>query len=64
MTPLHLGAVHAIEWALSLVLLVGPLVALGVVIVVARRHEEREVADAEDCGHGSVRGNAHHAGGA
>lgn len=64
MTPLHLGAVHAIEWALSLVLVVGPLVALGVVIVVVRRREEPGAVDAEDCSHGPVRGDAHHGGGA
>lgn len=45
--PLHLGAVHAIEWALSLVLVVGPLIALGVVILVVRRREDREAEEAE-----------------
>lgn len=40
--PLHLGAAHAIEWALSLVLILGPLIALGIVVVVVRRREERE----------------------
>jgi hypothetical protein len=40
--PLHLGAAHAIEWALSIVLVVGPLIALAVVIVVVRRRDERE----------------------
>ena len=40
--PLHMGAVHAIEWVLSLVLVVGPLLALGIVIVVVRRREDRD----------------------
>ncbi len=48
MTSFHLGAVHAIEWVLALVLVVGPLLALGIVIVVVRRREERGAADAED----------------
>ena len=46
--PLHLGAVHAIEWALSLVLVVGPLIALAVVIVVVRRREDREALAQEE----------------
>ncbi len=41
--PLHLGAAHAIEWALSIVLIVGPLIALGLVIVVQRRRDERDL---------------------
>jgi len=40
--PLHMGAVHEIEWALSLVLVLGPLLALGIVIVVVRRREDRD----------------------
>lgn len=43
--PLHLGAAHAIEWALSIVLIVGPLIALGLVIVIQRRRDERESAE-------------------
>lgn len=45
--PLHLGAVHAIEWALSIVLVVGPLIALGVVIVVVRRRDDGVAAAGE-----------------
>jgi hypothetical protein len=44
--PQHMGAAHAIEWALSFALILGPLVALGVAIVVIRRRDARE-AEAE-----------------
>lgn len=40
--PLHMGSVHEIEWVLSLLLVLGPLLALGIVIVVVRRREDRE----------------------
>ncbi len=40
--PLHGGALHGIEWALTLALIVGPFIALGVVIVVQRRRDARE----------------------
>ncbi len=40
--PMHLGAAHAIEWVLSIALVVGPLIALAVVIVAVRRRDERE----------------------
>lgn len=46
LTPLHGGALHGIEWALSIVLILGPLVALAVTIVVVRRRDAREAADA------------------
>jgi hypothetical protein len=39
MTPLHMGALHAFELALTLLLAFGPFVLLGTVIVVRRRHE-------------------------
>jgi hypothetical protein len=53
LVPLHLGAVHAIEWALSLALIVGPLAALGVTIVVVRRRDagaEQEEEEAPETG--------------
>ncbi|HYG93443.1 MAG TPA: hypothetical protein VD859_07600 [Nocardioides sp.] len=42
MTPLHLGALHPAEQALTLVLAFGPFVALAVVIVIRRRHDAEE----------------------
>lgn len=42
MTPLHLGAMHPFEQALTLVLAFGPFVVLGVVVVLRRRADERE----------------------
>ncbi|WP_148613735.1 hypothetical protein [Nocardioides rubriscoriae] len=41
MTPLHLGAMHPVEQALTLLLAFGPFVVLGVVVVVRRRADER-----------------------
>jgi hypothetical protein len=41
MIPVHLGALHPAEQALTLVLAFGPFVVLGVVIVVRRRAEQR-----------------------
>lgn len=46
MVPLHLGALHPMEQALTLLLAFGPFLVLGVVIVLRRRSEERE--DPED----------------
>ncbi len=40
--PLHLGALHPVEQALTLLLAFGPFVVLAVVIVHRRRAEERE----------------------
>ena len=40
MVPLHLGALHPMEQALTLVLAFGPFLVLGVVIVLRRRQEE------------------------
>jgi hypothetical protein len=45
LTPLHGGALHGIEWALSLALILGPLLALAVTIVVVRRRDAREAED-------------------
>ena len=42
MVPLHLGALHPMEQALTLVLAFGPFLVLGVVIVLRRRQEEAE----------------------
>jgi hypothetical protein len=39
MTPLHMGALHPFELALTLLLAFGPFVALAVVIVVRRRND-------------------------
>ena len=41
MIPLHMGALHPAEQALTLLLAFGPFVVLGVVIVVRRRAEQR-----------------------
>lgn len=43
MIPLHMGALHPVEQALTLGLAFGPFVVLGIVIAVRRR---QEVADA------------------
>jgi hypothetical protein len=44
--PLHLGALHGYEKALTLVLAFGPFLLLGLVIVLRRRHDARGRADA------------------
>jgi len=44
MTPLHMGALHPFELALTLLLAFGPFVLLGAVIVVRRRHDRLEDA--------------------
>ncbi|MCD4533911.1 hypothetical protein LRP67_07445 [Nocardioides sp. cx-169] len=46
--PLHLGALHPVEQALTIALAFGPFVVLGIVIAVRRRHEAAEDAAAED----------------
>lgn len=38
-TPLHLGSLHPMEQALTLLLAFGPFVVLGLVIVVRRRRD-------------------------
>ena len=47
MTPLHLGALHPVEQALTLVLAFGPFIALGVVIAVRRRQDADRADGAE-----------------
>jgi len=42
MTPLHMGALHPYELALTLLLAFGPFVLLGAVIVVRRREDRRD----------------------
>lgn len=42
MTPLHLGPLHPVEQALTLLLAFGPFVLLGLVIVVRRRQDAVE----------------------
>ena len=46
MVALHLGALHPLEQALTLVLAFGPFVLLAVVVVVRRRQDDRD--DRED----------------
>jgi hypothetical protein len=50
--PLHLGALHPVEQALTLLLAFGPFVVLGIVIVLRRRaedaHDARDEARASD----------------
>jgi hypothetical protein len=48
MLPLHLGPLHPVEQALTLLLAFGPFVLLGIVIVVRRRQDAR--ADGADPG--------------
>jgi len=45
--PLHLGALHPVEQALTLLLAFGPFVVLGVVIAVRRRQEDHETQEAD-----------------
>ena len=42
MIPLHMGALHPFEFALTLLLAFGPFVMLGAVIVVRRRADRRD----------------------
>lgn len=44
MTPLHLGAMHPLEQALTLLLAFGPFLVLGVVVLLRRRADERDAA--------------------
>ncbi|QZY28449.1 hypothetical protein [Nocardioides coralli] len=48
MTPLHLGALHPYEQALTLVLAFGPFVALGIVIWRRRREEASDASGQPD----------------
>ena len=55
MLPLHLGALHPIEQALTFVLAFGPFVVLGIVVVVMRRrqaHHDHEQDSGSDSGPG------------
>lgn len=54
MIPLHLGALHPFEQALTLLLAFGPFVVLGIVVAVRRRQDAAEGHGAE--GHGVVEG--------
>lgn len=45
MIPLHLGPLHPVEQALTLLLAFGPFVVLAVVVVVRRRQDAREAAE-------------------
>lgn len=40
--PLHLGALHPVEQALTLLLAFGPVVVLGLVVAVRRRQDAEE----------------------
>lgn len=46
MIPLHLGAMHPYEQALTLALAFGPFVVLGIVLAIRRRHEQDDGQDA------------------
>lgn len=51
MTLWHLGTLHPVEQALTLVLAFGPFLVLGGVIVIQRRRDAREEAEeAEQAG--------------
>ncbi|GEP39497.1 hypothetical protein NPS01_31600 [Nocardioides psychrotolerans] len=41
-TLLHLGSLHPIEQALTLVLAFGPFAVLGIVVLVRRRHDRAD----------------------
>ena len=42
MTPMHMGALHPYELALTLLLAFGPIVVLAAVIVVRSREDRRD----------------------
>jgi hypothetical protein len=46
--PLHMGALHPVEQALTVALAFGPFVVLGIVVVVRRRHDADAAASEED----------------
>lgn len=50
MVPLHLGALHPVEQALTLALAFGPFVVLGIVVAVLRRRDAAR--DHDDHAHG------------
>jgi cytochrome c-type biogenesis protein CcmH/NrfF len=45
---MHMGAMHPYEQLLTLVLAVGPFLVLGLVVLVRRRADEREAAEAAE----------------
>jgi len=45
---LHLGSLHPVEQALTLLLAIGPFVLLGIVILVRRRQDSRAAGGAGD----------------
>jgi hypothetical protein len=47
MSPLHLGPLHPVEQALTLLLAFGPFVLLALAVVVRRRQDAREAAPEE-----------------
>ncbi|GAA4808270.1 hypothetical protein ACFQ0K_02785 [Nocardioides caeni] len=47
MTPLHLGALHPVEQAATMVLAFGPFVVLGIVIALRKRAETRSGSSPE-----------------
>ena len=47
MIPLHMGALHPAEQALTILLAFGPFVVLGIVVVV-RRRQDRAAADEDE----------------
>jgi len=46
-TPWHLGTLHPVEQALTVVLAFGPFVLLGIVVAVRRRQDARDEAAEE-----------------
>jgi hypothetical protein len=44
MTPWHLGSLHPVEQALTIVLAFGPFLLLGIVVAVRRRQDARDEA--------------------
>lgn len=47
-TPMHLGALHPVEQALTLLLAFGPFVVLGIVIFVRRRMDREPEEPIQD----------------
>ena len=45
MTPRHLGPVHQVEQALTLLLAFGPFVLLGAVVLLRRRDDTAQAGD-------------------
>ncbi|HTW15744.1 MAG TPA: hypothetical protein VMF51_11480 [Nocardioides sp.] len=46
--PMHLGALHPVEQALTVALAFGPFVVLGIVIAVRRRQDRAAEAEGHD----------------